>query len=860
MKAKSLFGIILFVAVSLCIRAQNVVPQFVSFSPEADGVSLAGAAIGYSEQEYEGVKMAIENLRGDMQRVLGQKPQTSSISPLTSNILIGTLGKNKDIDRLKLPDLKGKREKFIITTVGNQVIIAGSDKRGTIYGIYELSRQLGVSPWYWWADAPVAHHDVAYVKNGTYTAGEPAVEFRGLFLNDEAPCLTTWVKNTFGTNYGGREFYAKVFELILRLKGNFLWPAMWGWAFYADDPENGKLADTMGVIMGTSHHEPMARNHQEYARNRQAWGAWNYQTNQTKLDQFFREGIERMKGTEDIVTIGMRGDGDEAMSDKADTQLMERIISNQRRIIKEVTGRPAEKTTQVWALYKEVQDYYDAGLKVPDDVMILISDDNWGDIRRVPVNDKERARKGGWGIYYHVDYVGAPRNSKWLNVTQTQQMFEQLSLAYDFGIQRMWILNVGDLKPMEYPIQLFMDMAWNPKEYTLQTVTDHTRRFFSSVLTPLCLPRGGVTEASPWGGLVGVEAASIYNRNCQYMARVTPEMLDAQTYNLETGEWRQVADDYQRLELRALRLYQDIPAEARDFYRQLILFPVQAMANLYDMYYAQAMNQHLAKVGSPDANQWADRVAQCFRRDSLLCASYNHDIAGGKWNGMMIQKHIGYTNWNDNFRADKLPATARIETSDISHQPSAINGGYTFTAGNGYISMEAEHYYRAEASEGTQWSVYSDYGRTRSAVALTPYTKPVGDASLTYRFALPEGTKQVKVHIIVKSTLDFLNVGGHECLVSLDGCQPETINFNKTLLDKQPYMYSVFYPTVARRVIEKEVTLPLETSNFKLQTSNVHELTLRPQHPGLVFEKIVVDYGGYKPSYLFGTETEYTVK
>ena len=866
MKAKSLLGIIFLMAVSLCTRAQSVVPQFVSFSSEPDGVSLVNATIAYSEQEYEGVKMAIENLRDDMNRVLGQKPQIQNphqTSPRggfrslplggdgggsdAPTILIGTLGKNKDIDRLKLPDLKGKREKFIITTIGNQVVIAGSDKRGTIYGIYELSRQLGVSPWYWWADAPVARHDVACVKPGTYTAGEPAVEFRGIFLNDEAPCLTTWVKNTFGTNYGGRAFYEKVFELILRLKGNFLWPAMWGWAFYADDPENGKLADRMGVIMGTSHHEPMARNHQEYARHRKEWGAWNYQTNQTKLDQFFREGIERMKGTEDIVTIGMRGDGDEAMSDKADTKLMERIISNQRRIIKEVTGKPAEKTTQVWALYKEVQDYYDAGLKVPDDVMILISDDNWGDIRRVPVNDKERSRKGGWGIYYHVDYVGAPRNSKWLNVTQTQQMFEQLSLAYDFGIQRMWILNVGDLKPMEYPIQLFMDMAWNPKEYTQQTVTDHTRRFFSSVLS----------------GSAAEEASSIYNRNCQYMARVTPEMLDAQTYNIETGEWRQVADDYQRLELRALRLYDQVPAEARDFYRQLILFPVQAMANLYDMYYAQAMNQYLAKAGSPDANEWADRVAQCFRRDSLLCAAYNNDIAGGKWNGMMIQKHIGYTNWNDNFRADKLPATTRIETPTTPPQGEASGHsplgetergrGYTFTAGNGYVAMEAEHYYRAEASEGTQWSVYPYYGRTRSAVALTPYTKPVGDASLTYRFALPEGTKQVKVRVIVKSTLDFLNVGGHECTVSLDGGQSETINFNKTLLDKQPYMYSVFYPTVARRVIEKEVTLPVSKDG-------THELTLRPQHPGIVFEKIVVDYGGYKPSYLFGTETEYTVK
>ena len=825
---KNILGVCLLVIVSLCTRAQGMIPQFVSFSPETEGISLASAAIGFSQQEDEGVKIAARNLQTDILRVMGHSPLLMEGQD-TTTILVGTVDRNPAIAKLKLPNLKGKREKFIITTIGKQVVIAGSDRRGTIYGIYELSRQLGVSPWYWWADVPVARHTEAYVMPGVYTDGEPAVELRGIFLNDEAPCLSTWIKNTFGTRYGGHEFYEKVFELILRLKGNMMWPAMWMWSFYADDPENGRLADRMGVMMGTSHHEPMARNHQEYARRRKEWGPWNYQTNQQKLDQFFREGIKRMKDTEDIVTIGMRGDGDAAMSETADTKLMERIIDNQRRIIKEVTGKSAEKTTQVWALYKEVQDYYDAGLRVPDDVMILISDDNWGDIRRVPVTPKERARKGGWGIYYHVDYVGAPRNTKWLNVTQTQQMFEQLSLAYDFGIRRMWILNVGDLKPMEYPIQLFMDMAWNPKAYTQQTITDHTLRFFNSVLS----------------GSAAEEAADIYNRNCQYMARVTPEMLDAKTYNVETGEWRQVADDYQRLEVRALRLYQDIPAEARDFYRQLILFPVQAMANLYDMYYAQAMNHHLAEVGSPDANEWADRVAQCFRRDSLLCAAYNYDIAGGKWNGMMIQKHIGYTIWDDNFPNDKLPATTRIETS-------AINGGCTFLESKGCVSMEAEHYYRAEASQGTQWSVYPYYGRTRSAVALTPYTKPVGDASLTYRFSLPEGTTQVKVHVIVKSTLDFLNVGGHECTVSLDGGQSETINFNKTLLDRQPYMYSVFYPTVARRIIEKEVELPVARNG-------IHELTLRPQHPGLVFEKIIVDYGGYKPSYLFGTETEYSL-
>ena len=278
-------------------------------------------------------------------------------------------------------------------------------------------------------------------------------------------------------------------------------------------------------------------------------------------------------------------------------------------------------------------------------------------------------------------------------------------------------------------------------------------------------------------------------------------------------------------------------------YRQLVLFPVQAMANLYDMYYAQAMNHHLTRTGSPEANKWAEQVQKCFRRDSLLCAAYNHEIAGGKWNGMMIQKHIGYRSWNDNFPHEMLPATTTVPDA-------TADGGFTFLHSPGYVSMEAAHFFRAEASQGTAWSIYPDYGRTLSAVALVPYTQPVGDAALTYRFTLPEDIQQVKVHLVVKSTLDFLNVGGHQCRVSLDGGQPQTVNFNKTLLDQQPYMYSEYYPTVARRVIEKIVELPVDNHG-------THELTLRPQHPGIVFEKVVVDFGGYKPSYLFMDESPY---
>ena len=819
---KCLFLVLSCMALAMQLSAADC---FVVFSEQENAQSLKGATIGFSAQEPKAVQIAAANLQQDFLRVMGFVPAKSE----QPTILIGTVGFNKQIDQWvksgKLAGLKGKREKFLIATIDRQIVIAGSDRRGTVYGIYELSRQMGVSPWYWWMDVPVAHHDYVGILPGAYTDGEPAVEFRGLFLNDEAPCLTSWVKNTYGTEYGDHRFYARVFELILRLKGNMLWPAMWGWAFYADDPENSKTADEMGIIMGTSHHEPMARNHQEYARKRAEWGPWNYQKNQQKLDQFFREGIERMKGTEDMVTIGMRGDGDEAMSEDADTKLLQRIVENQRKIIKQVTKKPAQKTTQVWALYKEVLDYYDKGMRVPDDVIMLLCDDNWGNVRRVP-NVQERKHPGGWGLYYHVDYVGAPRNTKWINVTQTQQMFEQLSLAYDYGIQRMWILNVGDLKPMEYPIQLFMDMAWNPKEYTQQTVTDHTCRFFSSVL-------GDSSLAD--------EAASIYNRNCQYMARVTPEMLDAQTYNVATGEWRRVADDYARLERRALRLFSDIPEATRDAYRQAILFPVQAMANLYDMYYAQVMNKVLAEAGNPDANLWADKVEECFKRDAQLCNYYNKVMANGKWDGMMTQKHIGYSSWNDDFPHEMLPATKRIE--------KGATGGYVFVPSNGFVAMEAEHYYNAKASEGTQWSVYPDYGRTRSAVALTPYTQPVDGASLTYRFTLPaHAPAKVKVHVIVKSTLDFLNVGGHEYAVSLDDAEPQVVNFNKTLVDRQPYMYSEFYPAVARRVVEKVAELPVGHAD-------IHELTLTPRHPGIVFEKVVVDFGGYQPQYLFGEES-----
>lgn len=786
------------------------------------------------------VGIAAGNLAADFARVSGNKAQIIS-TPKGETVIIGTIG-TPVIDNIikkgiiNREDLAGKNEKYIMTVADNPLpgvdralIIAGSDRRGTVYGVYELSEQIGVSPWYDWADVPVSPATELSIERGTYTAGEPAVKYRGIFLNDEAPCLTNWVKNTYGTDYGDHRFYERVNELILRLRGNFLWPAMWSWSFYGDDPENSRTADRMGVIMGTSHHEPMARNHREYVRKRADYGPWNYAVNKDGLNRFFSEGIRRMKDTEDVVTIGMRGDGDEAMSADADVKLLEEIISNQRKIIKKETGRNPKETPQVWALYKEVLDYYDAGLRVPDDVTMLLCDDNWGNVRRLP-NAAERKHPGGWGMYYHVDYVGAPRNSKLLNCTPIQNMIDQLSATYDHGVDRLWILNVGDLKPMEYPITLFLDMAWNPGNFDHSDLTSHSLGFCTQI----------------FGEKQGKEAARILNLLCKYNGRVTPEMLNADTYSLHDGEFRKVVDEYAKLEAEALRQYITLPSEYQDAYRELILFPVQLMGNLYEMYYAQAMNRKLYAEGDICANEWADRVESCFKRDAELMEEYNKSIAAGKWNGMMTQKHIGYIIWDDTFPADTMPEIKRLDPN------TPVNFTFEEDPHGGYIVMEAPHYAEAQNAEsGAKWTFVPDMGRTLGAMALLPYSKDVKGAKLSYSVSLPEKTDSVEAIIVLRSNLAFSDPAGHCLTIGFGDETPVTVNTNGNLNEHPDNIYSIFYPTVARRVIEKKVKLPVPAHSKNDPLS----LNITPLHPGITLEKIVLDFGGYAPSYLYGEES-----
>ena len=755
--------------------------------------------------EWEGVLWAAENLSEDFGRVTGRK---APLTPVASgpSIIVGTIGRGGKIDSYlsaeELASLDGAVEKYLLKTLDGNVIIAGSDKRGTTYGIYALSSSIGVSPWYWWADVPSEHHEYIYIKDGCFTEGEPKVTYRGIFLNDEAPALTGWVnENTHGYKSG---FYKKVFELLLRLKGNFMWPAMWDAAFYDDDPLNMYYADTMGIIMGTSHHEPCARAQKEW--HRYGNGIWDYNKNRKVLEDFWSKGIERMKDTEDVVTIGMRGDGDMAMEEGTNIALLEKIITNQRKLISRVTGKPASETPQVWALYKEVQDYYDKGMRVPDDVTLLLCDDNWGNVRKLPSLD-EKPRKGGYGMYYHFDYVGGPRNYKWLNCNQVERVWEQMNLCWEYGVRKLWVVNVGDLKPMEYPIQFFLDMAWDPESITPDTIHEHTVKF----------------AADQFGQEQAAEIADIIRLYSKYARRVTPELLNSRTYSFAYDEWPTVLREWNDLETRALRVLQKLDAEQWDAYEELVLFPVQAMQNVYEMYYSAAMN---AAASTPqDINYWADRVEKLYERDSLLCAHYNHEIAGGKWNHMMDQTHIGYTYWQQP-RKQVMPRVSRSgEEAYLCHKEDG-----------GYLSIEAGNF-----SDSRGVSVIPDLGKTQCGLTTLPAAQTPQDAWVEYS-VLTESDGKAKLSILLAPTLNFNAGAGLRYAVSVDGGEEVIVNYNG-------HYKGELGPWQAASIIPSEAELDFGKAGR-------HSLRFRFVDAGVVLEKIMVDFGGLQRSYLGAPSSE----
>jgi hypothetical protein len=923
-----------------------------------------------SAKDDRGVIRAFKDLQADIKTVTGNLPVLSVNKERSHSevIIAGTIGKSSLIEdlvkrgKIRVDDISGKWESFIIQVVDKPfpgvekgLVIAGSDKRGTIYGIYEISGEIGVSPWYWWADVPARKNKNLFVSAGRFVYGVPSVKYRGIFLNDEAPDLTNWVAWKYGmvpvsakppvppgvANYG-HEFYSRIFELLLRLKANYLWPAMWNNAFNEDDSLNAALANEYGIVMGNSHQEPMLRAQKEWDRRYlKTLGSWNWTKHSDTLVKFWRDGIRRNRSFESLITIGLRGADDTEMGPggpQANIDKLEKIVNVQRKILSEEINPDVTKIPQLWCLYKEVQDYYNAGMRVPDDVTLLWAEDNWGNLRRVPAVG-ERSRTGGAGIYYHFDYHGGPRSYQWINTNPIPKIWDQMALAKQYGADRIWIVNVGHFRGYEFPIEYFLSLGWNSEAHTASDMKGFTERWAERTFGPAYAE--------------GI--ADIISKTTKYNGRRKPELLSPSTYSIVSyGEAEKVVSDFRMLTEKAEQINNLLPVEMHDSFYHLVLFPVKACSILNELYFTAGKNALYASQGRATTNELAEKTEMLFRADTSLMGYYNRKFAGGKWNHFMDQTHLGYKGWADprvnsldalhlyriripdtadmgialegsekawpgtdepavlpsfdvfnrqeryleifnkgsqsfsfsitcdkpwillkdtagsistekritvNIDWEKLPAGSQsgiikirgagkeVKASisvfnPVLQQPAVIKG---FVEAEGYVSMEAEHYTSINNTSERKWEKIEDYGRTLSgmrAMAFTDASSAIPGKNapcLEYGMYL-FSSGEAGIRITFSPTLNFLPERDLKIGLSFDEEDPQVVvvvpkdfsamNGNKdweqTVMDNARFINS-------RQVIRQP---------------GYHTLKIWMIDPGVVIEKIVVDTGGVRASYL----------
>jgi len=840
----------LFLSISFClIGCINILAQFISETKQPNSFSLSNAMIYVDANDFPLVKKSAELLQQDIEMVTGRKIPITNKLPSSSAIIIGSIQKSAGISQLikqkkiNTNTITKKWEAYTIQSLRNSLVIAGSDRRGTAYGVFEVSKQIGVSPWYWWADVPVKRKSEIFINANISFNDAPKVKYRGIFINDEAPALSGWTKEKFGGF--NHQFYEKVFELILRLKGNYLWPAMWGNAFYYDDSFNIKSADEYGIVIGTSHHEPLMRAHEEwkYFGNGRKW---NYDSTEAGLKEYWKGGMQRA-WNEKIVSVGMRGDGDAPMSRETATGLLERIVNDQRQIIEQVTGKPASETPQLWALYKEVQDYYDKGMRVPDDVTLLLCDDNWGNIRKLPKLD-EKPRKGGYGIYYHFDYVGGPRNYKWINTNNISRVWEQMHMAYEYGVKQIWIVNVGDIKPMEFPISFFLDYAWDPSDWN----EDNLRNYYTK------------WSADQFGEKYAKAIGEVICKYSQYSSRRKPELLDANTFHLTSyDEANVVAHEWYDLLTKAEHINNELPLEYKYAYFQLVLHPIRAYSNLNLLYYNVAQNKEAYKKKDAVADQYANNVKFLYKKDSLITLDY-HQINNGKWNQMMSQTHIGYTYWQQPLRQrmpdikyvpkDSVESTIPEPVLELNSARDSISNnhkGNVFYEEQNYVSIEAAHSSRLINTNKVQWKVIPDIGRTGDGITSFPVTastqKPGSNSPHVEYDFYTYSIGGLKLNAYFSPTLNYYNTDeGLQYAISIDEETPQIISINK---EDRNTGTGIWNKWVSENII-------IKTSDHIISKPGKHTVKYWMVNSGVVLQKIVVDFGGVEPSYLGPPETK----
>ncbi len=625
-----------------------------------------GSALPFLVEEtaHAGVVRVAKKVITDIERVSGARPALLRQAADTPHVLCATLGCSPIANRLiaagKLPQadmIRGKWECFTIQAVDGNLVILGSDKRGTEFGMFELSRYIGVSPLVYWGDAEPLPCENIELRDDLFTVSkEPSVKYRGLFINDEWPCFGTWATSHFGGV--NAEMYDHVFELLLRLKANYMWPAMWASVFAEEGPGslNEELADEYGIVVGNSHHEPCLRAGEEFQHSIRDGGQygtdWNFLRNREGITRFWADGLKRSGKYEHLITIGMRGEADSAMLGedsglKANIDYLKDVITTQEGLIQQYAGPKSKDQPRLLALYKEVEPFFYGnenveGLKDWEgltNTVCMLCEDNHGFMRSLPTPEMTaalKARSCGWGMYYHVDYHGGPVSYEWMPSTPFSKLWEQMCLAYDYGIRDVWILNVGDLKGNEVSLHQFLDLAYDYDKWGSHDPLNWSKwvKFF-------------VQETFP--GLNGAEKSvvaqlliGLYDMN----GRRRPEALNAGVYHPchEKIPFDNAAEGLLDSAWMIQEHVQGTPAA--DAYYSMVYLPAMSSLNLLDMHLSAGRNAHYAAQGRPVANEYADHVDECMKKDAALCAEYAA-FRGGKWSGMEQEAHIGFTSWNE---------------------------------------------------------------------------------------------------------------------------------------------------------------------------------------------------------------------
>ncbi len=930
---------------------------FVSDQPMAGGFPLVRSGVAadvvVSVDDWKVARIAANDFAADVERVTGRKPKLKESPQGLSEqaVLVGTISKSPLIDdliksgKLKVDGIRDQWESFLLVTVENPLpgvkqalVIAGSDRRGTAYGVYELSKRIGVSPWYWWADVTPLHKDELFVAPERVEFGSPAVKYRGIFINDEMWGIRPWAEQTNAPDEGhglGPKTYARVFELLLRLRANYLWPAMQDHSIpFNCYPQNKVVADDYAIVMGSSHCEPMLRNNMNGAEwDREGGGEWNYQKNPGAIRDYWGRALAANGRYENIYTLGMRGKDDEPMkftgTEKEKIAQMEQIFADQRALISKHVNPDPTKVPQVLIPYTEVLGIYDNGMKVPDDVTICWPDDNFGYIRRLPVS-AELSRTGGSGIYYHIQWLnGATTAYTWLNTTPPPLIWEEMHKAWQYGAKKLWILNVGDIKPGEIGAEFFLDMACNPERWKQDNVRDYLVQWASRDLDPRFA--GEIADIMEEYYRLG------FTRRPEHMVQVrgkNPLQYSWFSNTESNDEAMQRVEHYDAIAKRAQAVYDQMPAARKDAFFELVLYPVQCCSLMNRKVIFADKSTRYGNEGRASASVYAAKAREAADRIIELTKHYNTGLvtAGAKWNHM-ISPAPG--PWGTQFRQYDMPPLSdcsgtgpsalgvALEGGDPqtladlsvydqgkrfvdlyntgkgdirwtakSSEPwvklDQISGNFTteqriwvsidwdhapvgenlsaiitvdsdagkrefqvpvfkpaapsrdevrgYVESHGYVSMEAEHFSAKAARGGAAWDVVRGLGRSGDSVTVFPPTVDSQTDPVAIQSSSPSLQYDLYLFHAGEARLDF------DCLPTKPLAPKRGVRLAFSIDGQEPQIVSAKGGDVLTNLLRMSVPV-------KIAAPGKHVLTVSMVDPGVIIDKIVLDFGKPKDTY-----------